>query len=294
MSFSYSVVLILASSCLTHLTIAAEVNTVKVEPVTKVDAEDSYNYPVTVESQREALITAPFAAFVRKIQVNLGERVQTGQPLLQLEHQQPEFSLKEHPVKSSIAGEVAEIFVKTGNQVPLAGSLIRIVDPHDLQLVFQMAQKDRPIIKNGMAGEVSFDSHADIKLPVKVEAIGPTLDPATGTSKVLLSWQKDPSSPLLMRLGNELRAGMVGKLKISLQKRSVLAVKNSAVFWQKQGFNVRVVIDSKAVKKKVKIGRDLDGDMKEILSGLEEKEMVIIHSDKYLRDNEQVEINSGK
>ncbi len=264
------------------LAASSQVPEVKAVRVSQVAAEEKHHYIAQIEANQEAVLSTPFPASIVKIHTSLGAKVFKGQKLFSLEHLQPEFSLRVHTLQSPIDGEVADVLVKAGNQVSQDTKLIRIISINDIVLTFYLPQKDRLFVQKDMQGVMTVEGIKQAFL-MQVASISPTVDALTGTFKATLQHIENKESNRSL-----LCPGMIGRLTLVRQKRSVLAIPANAVFWRKDKFFARVAKEGKAMQQEVVLGQDLDNGLKEITSGLTEQDLVIVNAPKYLRDKESI------
>lgn len=112
-----------------------------------------------VEPQARSVITAPFAGYVRKIFVRVGQTVRAGDPLT-LVTQTPTSPLNDtFPLRSPIHGKVSQVSKTEGDFVESSSSqgqsILRVDDLSRLFLRVDLPEMDFPKLQPGMAVSMS-------------------------------------------------------------------------------------------------------------------------------------------
>jgi multidrug efflux pump subunit AcrA (membrane-fusion protein) len=99
-------------------------------------------------------------------------------------------------IRAPIGGVITKRNIQEGQLVSAATPTFNIVDPESFMLVINPPEKELPRLKLGQAAEVTVDALGDQVFEVKVRRINPNVDPASGTVKVTLDFDKAIQSQL--------------------------------------------------------------------------------------------------
>ena len=161
-----------------------------------------------------------------------------------------------------------------------------IVDMDSLEVEVEVGEAFIGRVKPGMRTETVLNAYQDWKIPGKVIAIIPAADRGKATVKVRVGLDaKDPR--IVPDMGA--RVGFLDDARPAAQpnaKPGVLAPADAIV--QRAGKDVAFVVQGdKAVQRTLQLGRTL-GDDREVLSGLEGGEAVVLAPDDKLTDGARV------
>lgn len=161
-----------------------------------------------------------------------------------------------------------------------------IVDMDSLEVEVEVGEAFIGRVKPGMRTETVLNAYQDWKIPGKVIAIIPAADRGKATVKVRVGLDaKDPR--IVPDMGA--RVGFLDDARPAAQpnaKPGVLAPADAIV--QRAGKDVAFVVQGdKAVQRTLQLGRTL-GDDREVLSGLEGGEAVVLAPDDTLTDGARV------
>lgn len=184
-------------------------------------------------------------------------------------------------IKSPISGVISERFIKVGNMIGTDQQMFKVVDFDPIQAILYVPEHERSKIKKGQRAELLADAIPGRLFTGKVERISPTIDPATGTFKVTVYMDANQE---------ELRPGMFGRVKIVYDTRvNTKMIPKAAVISEDETQSVFVVKDSLAFRKEIKTGY-VNGVHIEVISGLEDGEMVVTTGQGSLSDSTRVNI----
>ena len=163
-----------------------------------------------------------------------------------------------------------------------------IVDMDSLEVEVEVGEAFIGRVKPGMRTETVLNAYQDWKIPGKVIAIIPAADRGKATVKVRVGLDaKDPR--IVPDMGA--RVGFLDDARPAAQpnaKPGVLAPADAIV--QRAGKDVAFVVQGdKAVQRTLQLGRTL-GDDREVLSGLEGGEAVVLAPDDTLADGARVKL----
>ncbi len=183
-------------------------------------------------------------------------------------------------IKAPIDGVIVFRELEEGEIVSPGTIITRIIDRSKMKIRISCAEKDIPFIKIGKQYKFTLDAIPGREFLAKVSFISPSADPITRSFPVELIVEKpDP----LMADGMSCRV----RIKLS-QKNNKIRIPSSLLKEKNGKWGVFIVNDQKARFREVKIG-SFEEDMVEILSGLNEGELLIINPSG-IKDGDEVEI----
>lgn len=192
-----------------------------------------------------------------------------------------ELSASDVNVKASFAGVVNKRNVEPGSYVNPGQQMFEIVNTSSLKLKVNVDEKNIGSIKVGQQVSVTATVIPDETFNGIVTFIAPKAD-ASLNFPVEIEIKNTGS--------NELKAGMYGTAKFGSEQTSqILAIPRNAFVGNISSNQVFVVQDNKAILKTVISGRNF-GDYVEIISGLEDGEIVITTGQINLLNETPIEI----
>jgi HlyD family secretion protein len=236
----------------------------------------------TYRSSEEDLRSAEFGGRVAEHQLKLAQTT-----LMQLSGQGEEGEQLE--IISPVAGQVLKLFHESEGVVQSGTPILELGDPSALEVVVDVLSQDATRIPRGApalierwGGKNPLRGHVRIVEPsafTKLSALG------VEEQRVNVIIDMDDDRDLWQSLGDGYRV----EARISVWEGSdVLRVPASAVFRSEESWATFVVEEGTAVIRTVELG-ETNGLETEVLSGLEEGEMVIAYPSDSVRDGVSVE-----
>lgn len=194
--------------------------------------------------------------------------------------------LADSRVYAPIKGTIAKRFIDEGEMIIDASMtknapLVTIVDMDTVKVMVNVTGRDIVRVRIGQEARVKVDAYPDKIFIGKVMTISPVLSPLSRTA------------PLQIEIINPdrlLKPGMFARVKIITEKREeVLVVPIEAIIYQGGKETLFVVEANIARLREVKVGLN-DGEVVEIISGLKDREKVIIEGGYGLKDGTRVRI----
>ncbi len=227
----------------------------------------------------KALEAAEGAVEIADAQVKLYEaRVAEAESI----HRQSELALADLQIASPIEGVVGRRFLDIGNLAQPEVPLMLIVDNSAVRTRVHVVEKDYPRVSVDQEAFVRVDAHPDQVFCGKVKRIAPVVDPETRTAAVEI---EIPNPDRLLNPGMHARVSIVYE---SHQGNSVVPIE--ALVDSKAGQSVFVVVgDPPHVEERlVTVGMN-DGDLVEVLAGVEEDEQVVTLGNRLVRNGQEVD-----
>ncbi len=208
-----------------------------------------------------ATVRARFPGMVLEIGVNPGDRVRRGQVLARIESDE---SFTVYALRSPISGVVSRIMVSEGVVVDRGVPLMEITAPSKVWVRAMVWPSEVDFVYEGK-GVVFHRHYGDryVEIPGRIFFVAPYLDSTTRMIPVLVS----------LRRSDILRPGMYGDLLVADTHRVNIAIPVSAVHVLEGDTLVFVKEGDGARPRRISTGRS-DGEMVEVVSGLEEGDTV--------------------
>lgn len=183
---------------------------------------------------------------------------------------------------SPIDGVVTARNFDPGDMYNGSAPILTVMQINTLKVTLSLAERFFPNVRLGMGAEIRVDMLPNKVYEGKVSLIYPTIDPATRTFMIEIS---------IPNPTKELRPGMFSRTTIHFGTKKGITVKDIAI--QRQlGTNERyvfVAVDGKAERRLVTTGIQV-GDQVEILSGVNEGDMVITEGISRLMQGTEIEV----
>jgi RND family efflux transporter MFP subunit len=176
-------------------------------------------------------------------------------------------SLDYSVIYSPMDGVIIDKKVNVGDTAMPGQVLLTLYDPQRMQLVARVRESLAQRLKVGQQLDVQVSSDKPLCRGTVTEIV-PEAESASRTFSVKVSGPCEPG----------VYAGTFGRLRIPLDTQDVLVIPVAAVTHVGQLDTVRVVVDGKADRRSVRLGRLLpeQGNVVEVLSGLAEGEKVVM------------------
>jgi len=189
--------------------------------------------------------------------------------------------LEHATVRAPIHGMVSKRHVKAGNMVRANDATFQITDFDPLWAVMHVPERELDKLRIGQPATLRLDALPARSFSGTVTLISPTVDPETGTFRVVVE-VRDPSRTA--------KPGMFGRVRVQYDARDdALLIPKRAVIEEDDRTSVFVVRDSLARRTTVRTGYTND-DRVEILDGLTAGETVVVSGNSALRDSAAVEV----
>lgn len=174
---------------------------------------------------------------------------------------------------SPINGVITQVHTHEGVSITTSTTIATIADPEKMVFVAKVSEADIVDVKLGQHAKITLDAHDGEKLSGEVSEIDYDTDNTiNGGTKYYLVKITIPNL-------DKVKLGMGGDVEIdTLSSTNALIVPRAAVQKNDSGQYVEVLVGRSAQKKEITTGLKGDNGTIEILTGLSEKEKVIIPS----------------
>jgi HlyD family secretion protein len=178
--------------------------------------------------------------------------------------------LDEAVITAPFAGVVVDVYVDEGDTITTATAIVYLIDLATMELSVELDEIDIPDVEMGQRVIIEVDALPDLTLEGEVGAIRPV--PILEGGVILYEVEID----FVVPQDSGLRVGMSAEADIIIAERSgVLLVPDRAIQQDRQGDSMVLVMDSEEFVERVVVTGISDGFYIEIISGLEEGEMVV-------------------
>ena len=208
------------------------------------------------------------------------ERARLAQAKADLERSR--LALRELQITTPISGYVAERNVDVGDLSRGEDILMRIVDLSSIRTVVNVVERDYAKIKMGQTATISVDGIPDRQFIGRIVRQSPVLDPTTRTARVMIEVANEEAL---------LKPGMHGRVIITVsQHTDAVAVPASAIHGPAHEQFLYTVDEASKVasKQPVSVGFR-DGDLIQVLSGLNEDDLVVTLGGRLIKDGAAVD-----
>jgi len=194
---------------------------------------------------------------------------------------QAQVNLDEATIEAPFSGVVSRKYVDEGAFVGPTTPLFRLVDIRQVEITGGVADRHYPRLEIGKTrAEVEVDAYVGEKFSGCVSRLRPELDRVTRTIAVTLCVPNDDA---------RLKPGMYARIRLILEEHDqVSLVPDEALVTYGGETRVYVVNANKASLRKVRIGLE-EGNLNEVLEGLQPGENVVVSGKEMLRDGAPVE-----
>ena len=208
------------------------------------------------------------------------ERARQAQAKADLERSR--LALDELKITTPISGYVAERSADVGDLSRAEEVLLRIVDLSLIQTVVNVVERDYAKIRLGETATITVDGIPNRQFTGRIVRQAPVLDPTTRTAKVMIEIANEDAL---------LKPGMHGRVVMTVSRQdNALAVPASAVHGPAGEQFIYTVDEAEkvAVKQSVSVGFR-DGDLIQVLTGLNANSLVVTLGGRLITDGTSVD-----
>jgi len=185
-------------------------------------------------------------------------------------------SLTRRYLKAPVAGIIARRTAKLGQVVSSAAEpLFRIIADGDIELLADIPEKSVTSMVVGQQATVSIDGGQAFSGTIRL--VSPEIDSATRLGRVRIALPHDAA----------LKIGSFARASITTSNRDALAIPSRAIAHTEDGTTIMVVTDKIVKTRRIETGVS-DAESTEVVSGLNEGEMVVEKAGTFLRDGDTV------
>lgn len=203
----------------------------------------------------------------------------------QAQYQLTKLRLDYASIRAPISGMITERAVKAGNLIRDHELLFTIVDLDSLVAVLHLPEQQLVKVAKKQKVMLSIDALAGRLVIGEVDRIRPSIDTSTGTFRVMVSIPNE---------NKQLKSGMFGKVEVVFDTHhDTLILPRQAVVTEDNRSHVFVVENEVALQRNVTLGYEHAGKV-EVLSGLEQGDLVITTGQQIIKHQAKVEVLSDE
>ncbi|MGD1821539.1 MAG: efflux RND transporter periplasmic adaptor subunit [Pleomorphochaeta sp.] len=258
--------------------------TVYVEEMSPTTMTNYLEFNGDVVAQKSIDIYPDVTGEISSVKVSLGDYIEKGDIIVEVDPSLPGQNYSVNPVESTIDGTITDLPFDEGDQVSSTSTSIATVgDLSELELDCFISEKYMSYIQLGLDAEITFESYEGQIFKGSVVEISPVLDSSTRTLEIKIKLDENKD--------NIVKTGMFGSIKLITEvKDDVLSIPSSCISSGDEGYFVYVVSsDNLAKLTYVETGIEIDGRI-EIISGLEEGDLVITRGQSMLKNGSTINI----
>ncbi len=228
-------------------------------------------------------VLADVSGKVTQLLVQIGDRVEKGQVVAEVDPSKPGTEYVANRVKAPISGIVTQISVQVGASLASTSvPLMTISRTDDLQVKAEVSERNLANLKVGQQADFSLDAYPDVRFSGKLSDISPEVKSSTQTVEVRIT-------PVPM--DDRIKAGMFAQIGILIDSSSnTVAVPREALIASDSGYSAYVVGKNSAAERRSVIPGVMGDTLVEIKSGIAEGEEVIVRGYGLISDGSKVDV----
>ncbi len=192
-----------------------------------------------------------------------------------------EWALKKTTIVAPFSGRVTARMTQLGQHVRPGDELFQVTDFNPLIARIYLPERDVLGLEEGRTVQIRLDAADQVSFAGRIRQISPVVDTSTGTVKLTVEATEPPK---------EVRPGSFVTVNIVRETHpEALLVRREAVLRELQKAHVFVAEDDIAEKRSVTLGLE-EGDLIEVISGVEAGDQVIVAGQGGLKDGSAVKI----
>lgn len=216
-----------------------------------------------------------------------GDRVAKDEVLAWVERDEIGLTFEPAPVRSPIAGLVAQRFLEIGAAVSPGGTPVAlVVNPAQLEVVVNVIEKDASRVRSGQRARVRVTGYPDETFVGTVSRVSPVVDRASRTTRVVVA---------LAPSGGRLRPGMFADVDLVVgEKPSSLLLPQEALLKQNQQVYVYLTAgDDRVQRRDVTLGWAQGAEV-EVIDGLAPQDRVVVEGQTRLTAGSRIQVVQGE
>ena len=221
---------------------------------------------------------------------------------------QQQVQLNNMTIRAPIGGIITTKHIQMGDLVSSGGPAFEVVDPSSYILTINPPEKLLPRVKKGQLALVTVDAAEGDEFQAKVRRINPAVDPATGTVKVTLDFQKEALAKLREAAFTRVRLVMDTHENALLVPKDAIVEENTRKYLfvvqpeapagdvetqpsapQKDGTSGTILVANRV---EVETGLE-DSSHVEVLSGIDENSPVVTVGQQTLKPGSEVKLTTA-
>ena len=220
-----------------------------------------------IETQKSIDVFPSIGGRVVEMKVSLGSSVKAGDVIAYIDPSEPGSYYAKSPVTAPIDGSIITSPVKTGQKVSISSVITKIGDIDNLQITAKVPERYVAELDIGQTAEITLQAYGEQVFYAKVVRISPVVDPATRTKEIILNFVENYE---------QVNAGMFARVKLfTVDYGGYPVIQQDSFVENSDEYYLYIVNeDSTVTKRKVKRGKNIDGNY-QVIEGLAEGEVVV-------------------
>ena len=238
-----------------------------------------------IETQKSIEVFPSIGGKVIEMKVSLGSAVKQGDVIAYIDPSEPGSYYAKSPVIAPIDGSIISSPVKTGQKVSINSVITKIGDINNLQITAKVPERYVAQLALGQKAEITLQAYGEEKFIASVVRISPVVDASTRTKEIILNFDKNYS---------KVNAGMFARVKLFTVDYGGYPIIQQDAFVE-NGDDYYLYIaneDSTVTKRKVKLGKNIDGYY-QVIESLSDGEVVVLEGMLSLYDGAKIKDISG-
>ncbi len=222
------------------------------------------------------------AGEIARLHVRVGQRVQTGDVIAEVDPSRPGQNFSLSPVRATIGGTITALPVSVGSQVSQTSPIAQISLTDELEIVVRVAERFISRIRERLPAVIHLDAFPEEQFSATISEMSPVVDPFTRTLEITLRFDRDDP---------RIRAGMFAEVRIVTERKENIVKVPADVMIRRFGDTfVFVVREDDTVERRVVVpGIEIDNKL-EIAAGLDADELVVYQGQNLLEDGSRVRV----
>ena len=256
---------------------------VRVTPVVRDTIESSVLITGDVLAENQVSIFPTVAGRVTRTFYQVGDRVSQGTVVAMVDPSRPGQVYSESPVLSTISGTILQTPVHRGDMVSTQTAIVVVGDLSALVVETFVPERFSNVARRGLTAQIFLEALPDEVFQATVNQVSPVLDPASRTVRIRLrfSGRTDP----------RIRAGMFATVSlVTNTRRDVPVIPRTSVI-STYGSWIVFTVNERNIASRRLVTLGLENELfVEVLSGIEEGDIVVSAGQNFLTDGDLVRI----
>jgi len=245
-----------------------------------LDISEKIHAVGSIQSDAEVSIFSKVSGKIANNLVKMGSVVQPGQVVAVVNRDEVGYDYKPYEVKSDAKGVVARIILNPGASVNPSSPIMNLIDIDQVKVVVAVDEKKIRFISMGQGARVTLEAYPGEVFNARVTNISPIANPVNRTIDVELG---------IPNPDHRIKPGMYVEVEWILRTRAAMVVPLGAVV-DRGGRKYAFLADSGLAKMtEVTVGAVV-GDVLEILSGLNNDDLIVTTGAGQLNDKDKIKV----
>jgi multidrug efflux pump subunit AcrA (membrane-fusion protein) len=240
-----------------------------------------------VVSQERVAVVPDAAGRLVSMKAHLGSPVQKGALVAEVDPSRPGTAYSLSPVYAPISGTVVSHPLTAGSTVSTVTTLLTLAAAGSVEIEAAIPEREVGQLRTGLRAEVFPEAFPGEVFTAELARLSPVLDPVSRTKQIVLRFiREDP----------RINPGMFVRIKLNTRTYpDAVSIPEEAIVENRGTAAVYVVPENAArvSMREIETGVSVDGE-REIKSGLEPGEAVVVQGQQFLSDGAAVRVIGGR